>query len=645
MFPPVNPSPFSMNPSSGAPNTAMLGAAPVAPMFPPVNPTPSFTNSSSAPNTTTPGPAPDVPMFGVANESASNAPKAPELKLPTFGTGTPNFLAQFGKASEDTALAAKKKRKTEDFDSDEEDESTWDRKYEEEQRTKKQKVEELSKGMTTKLVDGKLEWVNPPENVNPPKSVNTDDTGDLTTDTDDLPDYSDFEHPEEEETDRVRFFEHPQGQKPVMAPDNIFGHLKPSPVASDDGDESSDEFATDEQFESYRVDPADFVLPEGDSNEEGDESNEEVDESNEGEDESNEGGNDSDEGQDNSNAEDDDSSEEEGDEDMDNIDPAKKRKMEEFLRGLLPSDSGRPANSPALGRNPPMNPPKLGRHPTNAPPKPSGSNAMLAPPKPSGVNPVETSDNPFSKWSQQTGSPWAAATKNVPKTDWLKPGGDATWKADNPIKFGEPSTLSKGKVTEATPSKSGFGGLFGAHKGNAAANPGSANSAAKAGLGFGFQPKKAASDASSRATSPDENASESGGDNEEKEAQPDVPPPRRPSQEGPEEVQHKVRAKALTWDKDKKEWITRGLGPLRLMCERKTGKVRMLMTHDPTGRVVINSQILRNFEYEKVSETTIRIPVINKEGECEPWLVKVGKEKDATDLWDNLVLMKQFSRG
>ncbi|KAI9776093.1 MAG: hypothetical protein M1839_000606 [Geoglossum umbratile] len=62
------------------------------------------------------------------------------LKPPSFGTPT-NFMNQFAKRAEETAKKEKAKRKAEEFDSEEEDEDEWERRDEKAQLAKKQRLE------------------------------------------------------------------------------------------------------------------------------------------------------------------------------------------------------------------------------------------------------------------------------------------------------------------------------------------------------------------------------------------------------------------------------------------------------------------------------------------------------------------------
>jgi hypothetical protein len=76
--------------------------------------------------------------------------KKPAFEVPKFGaTSGTSFMDAFAKQSAKSAAdlqeEAKRKRKAEDFDSDEDDEVEWERKYEEAERAKRSKLEALSK--------------------------------------------------------------------------------------------------------------------------------------------------------------------------------------------------------------------------------------------------------------------------------------------------------------------------------------------------------------------------------------------------------------------------------------------------------------------------------------------------------------------
>ncbi|KAA6416098.1 MAG: hypothetical protein FRX48_00817 [Lasallia pustulata] len=252
------------------------------------------------------------------------------------------------------------------------------------------------------------------------------------------------------------------------------------------------------------------------------------------------------------------------------------------------------------------------------------------------------------------------------------PAGDHTWKQDRPIKFGNTGSAPGWSVTPATPTKpaaaeqkgspsSGFSGLFGAAKPatlDAASKPatnffGAGTSAAKspdAGFGFGFggPPKSAtnalappsglASDATSRATSPGattggESANESTAEGAEGEAEHHEQinlAAGGPGEEN-EDILFEVRAKGLIYDSEKKEWSIQGLGPVRVLKDRQTGKARILLRQDPSGRILLNAALMSEMSYEYSKPKGVKMGVAT-DGKFSTWMIKVGKDGDATRL-------------
>jgi len=105
--------------------------------------TPTFSfGGSSAPKSTTPPSSPPK----------AAAPQLPKFEMPKFGGGAgTNFSNAFAQAAAVNAKKfeqeAKEKRKAEEFDSDEDDEEAWNKKYEEEQRAKRAKIEATAKSL------------------------------------------------------------------------------------------------------------------------------------------------------------------------------------------------------------------------------------------------------------------------------------------------------------------------------------------------------------------------------------------------------------------------------------------------------------------------------------------------------------------
>ena len=52
-----------------------------------------------------------------------------------------------------------------------------------------------------------------------------------------------------------------------------------------------------------------------------------------------------------------------------------------------------------------------------------------------------------------------------------------------------------------------------------------------------------------------------------------------------EDVQFKIRAKLFRFDKESKEWKERGTGDVRILKQKETKKVRLVMRRDKTLKV------------------------------------------------------------
>ena len=115
-----------------------------------------------------------------------------------------------------------------------------------------------------------------------------------------------------------------------------------------------------------------------------------------------------------------------------------------------------------------------------------------------------------------------------------------------------------------------------------------------------------------------------------------------------EVVVHEVRAKAVKLviggdsedddsgsAKDKKNpWVTQGVGPLRLLKNKDTGAVRMLLRAEPRGHVALNKLVLPNFTYkvEPAGSKYVKLTTATDDGKgLETWMLQV-KTADAAKL-------------
>jgi len=100
-------------------------------------------------------------------------------KAPVFGGAVSGFMSQFAKNAETFEEAQKAKRKAEEFDSEEDDEEEWERNYAEEQRLKKEKLNEAKDGASLVFVPGKgFVQASAPKEI-PPSQSNSSETPNL----------------------------------------------------------------------------------------------------------------------------------------------------------------------------------------------------------------------------------------------------------------------------------------------------------------------------------------------------------------------------------------------------------------------------------------------------------------------------------
>ena len=619
-----NPAPFSFKPptSSEAPSDATKSLA-IKFSSGATTSTESNSTSFSAKATTSVQtssgddkvPAFKVPTFGAAvasnssdpgpfsvNPSASGqtvpeAPKAPVFKVPNFGVGasSTNFMSQFGKAAEKTAAEEKKKRKAEEYDSDDEDLASWEVRDAKEQALKKQKLEEEIKGKVAKLVDGK--WVIAGDNEERSTTAKQTEPAD--------PNVSVLSQP----------------RAPLTNGHNIFGHLSGEESGAEgsktgDADDEEDEDDQDDEINGQHRVRGPFDVDESES----------------------------------------DPDETEGTQAKEPR--ATNNPFGATLNGPYKSpsrhdhDTAEEANGEDTGRSlfDRISRDKDG-NPIREIPQADGQAVSQTSNVFGRSFKSNSSSNLFSQPSDAASSFTSINSKAGDSQQ-----GDHTWKADSPIRFGDSSNPPAVNVTSPSPSKPTFGGLFGAQKPNVAAEaPAKSTSSVfstlpaktpSVGFSFGLKPATASlappsnngSNTTSRATSPGvttgESANESNADGEddkaEKQEQIDLTSP-GPGEED-EDVVLQVKAKALKWDTASSTWAGKGVGPLRVLKNRESQVTRVLLRQDPSGRIVLNFALSKSFTYESSQSKTVRVPILSESGKIETWMIKVGNDDDAKKL-------------
>ncbi|PGH04691.1 hypothetical protein GX51_03358 [Blastomyces parvus] len=140
----------------------------------------------------------------------------------------------------------------------------------------------------------------------------------------------------------------------------------------------------------------------------------------------------------------------------------------------------------------------------------------------------------------------------------------------------------------------------------------------------------------SRATTP--NLSEAGGEEPEENTEdlPQVDLLRGGKGEEDEDEVFETRAKALKLgvspdsDDTTPKWLPQGLGLLRILKHKTTGRARILLRADPSGRVLLNTHLVAAVSYKSVG-SAVQFQVL-REPKPENWTVRVKKEDMAVEL-------------
>lgn len=550
---------------------------------------PPFSPLTSA----TPSPSPAKPLFQAPSTIKNTpTPAAPAFQIPKFGsgsTGGADFLSQFKKQSDQHAEKEKARRKAEDFDSDEDDEAEWERRDAEEQRKKREELESYSK-KRAKFVPGK-------------GFVFDDDSKEEGV----------SKEPEQPaaHSEAKSIFE--SNSNSPASENNIFSHLSatPSDVEEVEGGDSDD----------VSKDPS-FVPGSGD-----------------------ESGRDTETSGSDLKPVSRPSTEASGNESDDN-DFAKayaKSKMPQPSDSAAGSGAATPSGRSLFDRIQYSDDSKPKRHEDS-----SSSEQQKQPGAPFGSfsssnstsfnNPGSTSSNVFSQSFASASSPNPfGGMFNTPKPATGSAFGasqsnDNTWKENSPIKFA--GTPAKTEAAPAPDSSKPFSTLFGAKTDTPASK--SSASAPSASFSFGaptsqsssFLAPPAANTEASRSTTPgitSDTGAESSGDGDSAETLPQVELARGGAGEENEDVLMEVRARGMLL---KDEWVSQGVGFLRILKDRTTSRTRALLRADPSGHIVLNTLLIKEITYT-VSGNAVQflVPVTN--GSPQKWALRVKKDEAA----------------
>ena len=561
-----------------------------------------------------------------------SASKPPVFQLPTFNAGSSaNWTAQFGKtaakSAEQLAKEEKAKRKAEEFDSDEDDEAQWERDYEERLRAKRQKAEAAKAQGATKLVDGKFVFVSGNDAVHTKATQGTPPGYDRILG-------QSLARRNEENEQALRNEQALLKEKTVQPPKvkNIFGSLP-------DG-RNIIGLRPGVQNVRARSVSRDLVSRKPSDNGSSAEGSRTGDANDEGENGC------------------------EGDDGRETDDSQKKSqatgsKAPKKVIGFQSSHSATPqhpqmttdssSQSSLGGLFDRVSKDKDGNLIRETPNTPN-----VLPP----TDPAAVKKSPFGLLKLD----WTPKEKADTHVDSSKDpeGGkaDHTWKPDSTVRFGVSGIPPTVNVTSPSPPKQPFSSFFGAPRMNntieTPAQPASVLSshtsqkAPSVSFNFGFTPanptvtslappSNEVSAATSRATTPGittgESANESTADAQEdepKDTQIDLTAG-GPGEED-EDVVFEVKGKAMVYDRPSSKWDVKGVGFLRVLKNRETGKTRMLMRQDPSGKILLNTGLAPQFKYESHQSKHVRLPFANESGKIEGCTLRVGKDEDAKGL-------------
>ena len=235
---------------------------------------------------------------------------------------------------------------------------------------------------------------------------------------------------------------------------------------------------------------------------------------------------------------------------------------------------------------------------------------------------------------------------------------DHTWKADSPIKFtsnGSTTSAPTINITSASSSKPPATALFGAASA-AIANPArpatslfanlASSTASGSAVGFGFAPAKGAtanlaqpSSNTSRATSPGATTGESATESANETVEDSIPKQdqldlmsQRPGEENEDVLFEAARVKAWKYIPGKSAHEAQGVGPLRVLKNRETGKRRVIVRQDPNNAIIINSGFVKDGKYDFIGKSRVRCFFADRGGSLCAWQIQTKDEKVSKEM-------------
>jgi len=564
---PANPFAALATAPAPAPGPSMFGSTSTTPAAP----RPAASNSFQSKSASSEQPAPSPFQFKpITTAPAASGP--PAFQVPKFGDGAPsgtNFMASFAanaKQNTDKMMAeAKAKRKAEDFDSDEDDDAEWERKDAEQQAAKKAKLDEEAK-RHAKFVPGQG-FVFGDANKEAPKEA--------TAATFQVPKFGNGS------TVAPNFLSAFSNNAKQNA-EKMLAEAKAKRKAEDFDSEEDDEeewerkdaeeqAAKKAQLEADSKKVAKFVPGKGFVFEDSAESS----------------------------------------------DASSSTSAPPAIAAAPSSEANKPPPSTSVFENFAKATPAPGNPFAKLAAKPADDSADQE-----DSADDEAEDTATKKSTANGKSMFDRVTPADKPASALfgSPAQDKTWKPDSPIKFGD--------------AKPSVGFSFGI-----AATPKTDNAMAPPSTGaFGFLSKPNStmtSAATSRAGSPGPTDSDAGADsNVDADAESQLPQTDLTALTADEKRTESVlfeteRARGMSFNKANKDspWDVKGTGPLRVLKNRNTDVVRIVLRITPSGKVAINTRLNADVKYEFKGKGMVQFQIAKERGIVEQWMIKV-KEDD-----------------
>lgn len=103
------------------------------------------------------------------------------------------------------------------------------------------------------------------------------------------------------------------------------------------------------------------------------------------------------------------------------------------------------------------------------------------------------------------------------------------------------------------------------------------------------------------------------------------------------------RSKVTKFNPESKSYDNVGLGEMKVLKNKETGKSRILVRSEGSGNVILNILVLKEMKYDIMGKKNnmIRIPSVNADGGLETYLLMVKTSNDATEVLEKLQEQQQ----